>query len=91
MSIRRTFISIAFSGALALGTGIGVAGIASADPGNGRAHQEQVDGCDHGATGRPCRPDPQPTKGQDCLVHGNWGGINEDHCFGDLGGGGGEG
>lgn len=43
-------------------------------------HGEQADGCDHGATSKPCRPDPQPDHGKDCLVHGNHGGINEDHC-----------
>lgn len=42
-------------------------------------HAEEADGCDHGATSVPCRPDPSPN-GQDCLVHGNHGGQNEDHC-----------
>jgi hypothetical protein len=42
-------------------------------------HHEQLDGCDHGATSVPCRPDPSPS-GQDCDSHGNHGGINEDHC-----------
>jgi hypothetical protein len=44
------------------------------------ASSEQLDGCDHGATGAECRPDPQPTNGKDCEEHGNQGGINEDHC-----------
>jgi hypothetical protein len=43
-------------------------------------HAEEADGCDHGATGKPCKDDPQPDHGQDCVVHGNHGGINEDHC-----------
>lgn len=43
-------------------------------------HGEERDGCDHGATSKPCRPDPQPTNGKDCEAHGNHGGINEDHC-----------
>lgn len=44
---------------------------------------EQQDGCDHGATGRDCKPDPQPDKGKDCEVHGrnDVGGVNEDHCL----------
>jgi hypothetical protein len=45
-------------------------------------HHEEADGCDHGATGKPCRPDPQPTRGKDCVKHGNHGGVNEDHCKG---------
>lgn len=49
---------------------------------NPPAHQEEADGCDHGATGKACRPDPQPDKGKECQVHGNHGGINEDHCAG---------
>lgn len=43
-------------------------------------HQEEADGCDHGATGKPCRPDPSE-HGKDCEVHGNHGGVNEDHCL----------
>lgn len=42
-------------------------------------HREEIDGCDHGATGKECRPDPSPN-GKDCQAHGNHGGINEDHC-----------
>lgn len=46
------------------------------------ANSEQNDGCDHGATGKPCVPDPQPSNGADCEFHGNdnVGGVNEDHC-----------
>lgn len=51
-----------------------------ADPPVVPQHVEEADGCDHGATGKPCRPDPQPDHGADCLVHGNHGGVNEDHC-----------
>lgn len=43
-------------------------------------HHEERDGCDHGHTSKPCRPDPQPDHGKDCVKHGNHGGINEDHC-----------
>lgn len=42
-------------------------------------HVEEQDGCDHGRTGRECRPDPNPN-GKDCEVHGQHGGVNEDHC-----------
>lgn len=40
--------------------------------------------CGHGNSGQTCVPDPQPTNGQDCLEHGNNGGVNEDHCLGDT-------
>lgn len=40
------------------------------------------DPCSHGNTGKPCKPDPQPTNGKDCDKHGNNGGVNEDHCAG---------
>jgi LPXTG-motif cell wall-anchored protein len=43
-------------------------------------HVEELDGCDHGATGKACKADPS-TNGQDCEVHGNHGGVNEDHCL----------
>lgn len=36
--------------------------------------------CSHGATGKPCKPDPQPEHGKDCEKHGKNGGVNEDHC-----------
>lgn len=42
-------------------------------------HHEETDGCDHGATGKECREDPSDN-GKDCEVHGNHGGVNEDHC-----------
>lgn len=42
-------------------------------------HHEEVDGCDHGATGKDCKPDPSEN-GKDCETHGNHGGVNEDHC-----------
>lgn len=54
------------------------------------AGEEQLDSCDHGASGKVCRLDPQPDHGQDCDYHGafKWlsdvwlqvGGTNEDHC-----------
>lgn len=43
------------------------------------------DPCSHGATGKPCRPDPQPNNGKDCEKHGKNGGVNEDHCSGAIG------
>lgn len=60
-----------------------VAGLISTTPAmanQGNPHQEEQDGCDHGATGKPCKADPQPDHGKDCVKHGNHGGINEDHC-----------
>lgn len=43
-------------------------------------HHEELDGCDHGATSKSCRPDPQPEHGKECDKHGRHGGVNEDHC-----------
>src|SRR4029434_2744463 len=38
--------------------------------------------CEHGNSGQECKPDPQPTHGQDCDEHGPFeGGVNEDHCL----------
>lgn len=49
----------------------------------GVALADHVDGCDHGASNKECREDPQPDKGKDCEQHGKpgvGGGENEDHC-----------
>lgn len=59
-------------------------GSAQAAGNSDNAHWNFEDGCAHGATKKPCKEDPQPTKGKDCLRHGNWGGINEDHCAKDV-------
>lgn len=48
----------------------------------GNPHQEEQDGCDHGNSNKPCKDDPQPDHGSECDVHGNHGGVNEDHCNG---------
>lgn len=34
----------------------------------------------HGANQASCRPDPQPSHGQDCDEHGNNPDGNDDHC-----------
>ncbi|MEI2779026.1 MAG: hypothetical protein V9G19_24275 [Tetrasphaera sp.] len=76
--MNRRIVRLAAAAALAFGS-VGVtATTAFADPGN--SHSNQEDGCTHGNSGQPCRPDPQPNHGKDCDVHGNWGGVNEDHC-----------
>jgi hypothetical protein len=36
--------------------------------------------CSHGNTGKECKPDPSEN-GKDCDLHGNNGGVNEDHCL----------
>ena len=41
------------------------------------------DECEHGNSLKPCKEDPQTDHGADCEVHGNHGGVNEDHCKGD--------
>jgi hypothetical protein len=59
-------------------SGVAVAGVDDkppSPPGQGE--------CEHGNSAKPCRDDPQPDKGKDCEVHGNNGGVNEDHCKGD--------
>lgn len=71
-TIRIPFIGILLGLLLVLG---GVAAYATGGP-----HWNEADGCNHGNSHKPCRPDPQPSHGKDCLVHGNHGGINEDHC-----------
>jgi len=60
--------------------GFAVLGVAAAPAIATNPHHEEQDGCDHGATSKPCKDDPQPEHGKDCEVHGNHGGINEDHC-----------
>lgn len=42
--------------------------------------------CHHGASSKPCRPDPQPLHGKDCAhpSKGNPSGINQDHCEGST-------
>jgi hypothetical protein len=37
------------------------------------------DNCSHGNANKPCKDDPQPERGKDCLDHGMARG-NEDHC-----------
>jgi len=54
------------------------AGVALADPPEGGPPGQLP--CDHGNAQKPCRPDPQPDRGKDCLPHGRLGGENEDHC-----------
>lgn len=43
------------------------------------SHEEEADGCDHGATGRECRD--HVDNGKSCEEHGRHGGVNEDHCM----------
>ncbi len=75
MIIRRTAVKLALAAVVAVAAVPMTAGAAFAAP-----HAEQMDGSDHGNSNMPARQDPQPDRGQDCLVHGKWGGINEDHC-----------
>lgn len=44
----------------------------------GNPHLEEQDGSDHGNTGKP--PRDHEDNGKSCEVHGNHGGVNEDHC-----------
>lgn len=73
MNVKRLLAAAALAAA-----SLGLAA-APAFPNNTSPHQEEQDGCDHGATSKDCRPDPSEN-GKDCEPHGNHGGVNEDHC-----------
>jgi len=62
--------------------GFAVSGVAVAGNGQPPSPPGQ-DKCEHGNDLKPCKDDPQPTKGKDCQEHGNQGGVNEDHCKGE--------
>ena len=74
-----TFLLVIVMGVLGFAvSGVAVAGVNDkppSPPGQGE--------CEHGNAAKPCKEDPQPDKGKDCEVHGNNGGVNEDHCKGD--------
>jgi hypothetical protein len=65
---------------LIAGLFIAVGSILVVTPAVAVPHQEQADGSDHGNSNKPAKDDPNPDKGKDCELHGNHGGINEDHC-----------
>jgi hypothetical protein len=73
-------ISKRHAGAIVLVAALGILGMASAGlaadpPGQGP--------CNHGNSGKECKPDPQPNHGAECDEHGPYeGGVNEDHCLG---------
>jgi hypothetical protein len=74
---RRPFVLLAVGCVLCFG-GFTVAAVASkppAPPGNNSV-------CEHGRSGKPCRPDPEPAHGQDCDLHGAHNQGNDDHCLG---------
>lgn len=65
--------------AAALIAGGVVAAAYATPPTGGPPGQEE---CEHGNSGRECKPDPQPEHGKDCEEHGPYeGGVNEDHCL----------
>ena len=69
--MKRTVAILAMAaGALFL-----VQGVTAASPGIGGGP------CHHGNSNKPCKPDPQPSHGKDCLKHGKHGGENQDHCI----------
>jgi hypothetical protein len=77
-ALKRAGIAWAI-GVLVLGLTVVFVGAHSAHGATKNPHHEEQDGCDHGNTGKACRPDPSP-HGKDCDKHGKHGGINEDHC-----------
>src|SRR5690348_2642872 len=77
MNIRTRILTGATVGAivalLAFASGVSATPPAGGPPGQGE--------CSHGNSQATCRPDPQPSHGQDCDEHGpHEGGVNEDHC-----------
>src|SRR5947207_12923754 len=72
--MKRT-LGMLFVAGLLIAGGYSVSALASPPP-----SPPGQDPCAHGNSGQPCRPDPQPSHGQDCLHHGQNGGVNEDHC-----------
>lgn len=63
--------------------GFAVSGVAVAGVNDKPPSPPGQDECEHGNSAKPCKEDPQPDKGKDCELHGNNGGVNEDHCKGD--------
>ncbi len=74
--MKKLLLIVGCVAAFALG---GVAAVA-AQPGSNNPGSPG-DNCSHGNANKPCKPDPQPDRGKDCLDHGNARG-NEDHCLG---------
>lgn len=76
MKLRKIALTLCAVIALALAGGSqAMASQPDSPPGQGE--------CDHGNSQQSCKPDPQPSNGQDCEEHGpKEGGVNEDHCLG---------
>ena len=74
--MKKLLMVVGCVAAFALG---GVAAVA-AQPGSNNPGSPG-DNCSHGNANKPCKPDPQPDRGKDCLDHGNARG-NEDYCLG---------
>jgi hypothetical protein len=72
--MRKLVIALMFMIAMALAGTVSVSAVPpTSPPGQGE--------CDHGNSQQSCKPDPQPSNGQDCDEHGpKDGGVNEDHC-----------
>ena len=71
------------STAIVLVAAFGVLGMASTGLATAAVDPPGQGLCNHGNSGRECKPDPQPDRGTECEEHGpNQGGVNEDHCLG---------
>jgi hypothetical protein len=85
MILKRLLTAIFAVGALAV-LGLAGASLAGATASNGQGPPNDPPGqgeCQHGNSGKECKPDPQPDHGKDCEEHGpKEGGVNEDHCLG---------
>ena len=85
MIFKRLLTAIFAVGILAV-LGLAGASLAGATASNGQGPPNDPPGqgeCQHGNSGKECKPDPQPDHGKDCEEHGpKEGGVNEDHCHG---------
>ena len=76
-------ISMRQTAAIVVMAALGVLGLTSAGLATGNDGPPGQGPCNHGNSGKDCKPDPQPEHGKDCDEHGPYeGGVNEDHCLG---------
>lgn len=75
--LRKVGIVVAAAMIMGFGVAVAMAGNGHGPPTGGPPGQGE---CEHGNSGKDCKPDPQPGHGKDCEKHGKKGGVNEDHC-----------
>jgi hypothetical protein len=78
-------ISTRQAAAIIVVAAFGVLGMSSAGLATAKDGPPGQGPCNHGNSGKECKPDPQPDHGKECDEHGpNEGGVNEDHCAVDT-------